>query len=220
METFYSNLENPATEKRENTFTENQMMQALEKIAEYGHSLGEGNYGKVMTLPDASNYCCKINKGDSHDGNNPINEITFLDEAKKDGIFVPTPRFLATEESDQETKIYLVMDTIDGLSIADIIEKDLFEKLPPNFDYENFCQIGIEQIDKLNKKIYHHDIKPANILLDKNGLPVIIDFGRAEWTKDHQKNESTTFGGDRKNFISTKVEFGKYLKNKGYSFKK
>ncbi|MBN1213062.1 MAG: serine/threonine protein kinase [candidate division Zixibacteria bacterium] len=76
----------------------------------------------------------------------------------------------------------IAMEYIDGATLEDIIKTR--ERLPVD---ESIKIIG----DILNilgfahqKKIFHRDIKPGNIMLDKSGLVKIIDFGIAKAESD------------------------------------
>lgn len=72
---------------------------------------------------------------------------------------------------------YLVLEYIEGSTVADVLRgKGRFEK----FDA---VKIAIQLLDGLayihSKNIVHCDIKPANIMLDKEGVAHLMDFGIA-----------------------------------------
>lgn len=71
---------------------------------------------------------------------------------------------------------FVLMEYIDGVDIGTFLKKhpeminDIFEQAIDGFAY-----LG-------NKKILHRDIRPTNILIDKNGFLKIIDFGFGKQT--------------------------------------
>ncbi len=78
---------------------------------------------------------------------------------------------------DRDTA-YMALDCIEGLDLLDVLE-DQRRKLGP-------AQVRAMLMKMLNaiafvhsKGILHRDISPDNILLDKKGEPILIDFGAA-----------------------------------------
>ena len=79
-------------------------------------------------------------------------------------------------------EIVIAMEYIDGSTLEDMVKNE--GKLPP----ETAVQITISVLDTLffahEKNIYHRDIKPGNIMIDKRGHVKIIDFGIAKGDSD------------------------------------
>ena len=73
---------------------------------------------------------------------------------------------------------YMALDFIDGRDLLDVIEND-HEKLAAAELQEILMKIlgAVQHIHEQN--ILHRDISPDNILLDRTGKPVLIDFGAA-----------------------------------------
>lgn len=82
--------------------------------------------------------------------------------------------------------VYMVMHFEDGVTLQDFILK---ENTPPNEQMLKSIFIallhGIREVHA--KKILHLDIKPANIFIRKDGSPVLLDFGSARQTLNHQQ---------------------------------
>gem|GEM_PF-5728094 len=72
---------------------------------------------------------------------------------------------------------YYVMEYVEGASsITDYVEK---QKLSIRKRLQLFCQV-CEAVDFAHKQgVIHRDLKPGNILVDKDGRPKVIDFGTA-----------------------------------------
>ncbi|MCK0097257.1 serine/threonine protein kinase [Yoonia sp. F2084L] len=78
---------------------------------------------------------------------------------------------------DNETA-YMVLDLIQGRDLLGIIN-DEREKLAPDQVKEILIKL-LDAVDLVHKRdLLHRDISPDNILLDKWGSPVLIDFGAA-----------------------------------------
>lgn len=78
---------------------------------------------------------------------------------------------------DNETA-YMALDFVDGQDMLDILEQNTRTLAPVEIR-----QILMKLLDAVSfiheRNILHRDISPDNILLDKTGNPVLIDFGAA-----------------------------------------
>jgi hypothetical protein len=85
------------------------------------------------------------------------------------------------ESFRERDEFFLVMEYIDGRSLARIIHH---ESGPMSFEQARgyFEQVlhGVEHLHSLG--IVHRDIKPSNILVDRNGVAKLADFGIAKFT--------------------------------------
>ena len=78
---------------------------------------------------------------------------------------------------DNETA-YMVLDLIDGRDLLDIV-KDESQTLTPAQVKATLIKV-LDAVDLVHQNdLLHRDISPDNILLDKWGSPVLIDFGAA-----------------------------------------
>ncbi|MCL4877240.1 MAG: protein kinase [Anaerolineae bacterium] len=84
-------------------------------------------------------------------------------------------KMISTVQENEE--YYLVLEYVEGGSLLDLLRKS------PQLPIERILQIGLDLADALTRahrlKIIHRDIKPANILLTKDGVPRLTDFGVA-----------------------------------------
>lgn len=86
-----------------------------------------------------------------------------------------------------QNNIFLLMEYLEGISLDKIISRD-----KPNLEEYIVKNIlfgilnGVTYAHK--KKIVHRDIKPSNIIISKDGVPKILDFGIAKiLTSEAQK---------------------------------
>lgn len=84
---------------------------------------------------------------------------------------------------------YLVMEYIDGLSLSEIIEKEA--PLHPEIAAGIAREICQALLCAHNKGVIHRDIKPKNILISKEGVVKLTDFGVA---RDTEASDLTTTG--------------------------
>ena len=96
---------------------------------------------------------------------------------------------------------YIVMEFMDGMTLEKLLEKK--ESLP--LDIPQVCEwfgnlaAALERAEK--NGIIHHDIKPANMLLNRDGIVKIGDFGIAETLEQSSgKKQERVWGSP--NYIS------------------
>ncbi|MCX6753181.1 MAG: phosphotransferase [Candidatus Nomurabacteria bacterium] len=160
----------------ENKATED-LLACLDVLELRAVSIGEGGNAEVLIAEGTpfEKVCLKRIKNKQQILCNEIDEENkFQIKAQEAGVRTPLPLMsLKTDKGD-----CFLMERIEGYSMKDIIEKP--ERLPKKFKYNVFFNSLKEQIDLMHKTgIYHRDLHWGNVMVDKKGLPVIIDFGTA-----------------------------------------
>ena len=121
--------------------------------------------------------------------NDPENGVENYDWAR--GNFLKEARLLAALDHPYIAKVYsyfeanntayYVTEYIDGLSLGDLAED--YARCGHPLTRNALLGLMVRLLDALDylhsKKLLHRDIKPDNILITRNGLPVLIDFGAA-----------------------------------------
>src|SRR5262249_15483203 len=75
---------------------------------------------------------------------------------------------------------YLTMAFIDGRSLAELLRDE--GPLPPRRAAELVRQLALALQEAHDAGVVHRDLKPGNVLLNRQGQPVITDFGLARRT--------------------------------------
>lgn len=92
---------------------------------------------------------------------------------------------------EENGTVYFVMEYIDGKSVKKMVESN------GTYPEEKAKEIVIRLLDALGevhkKGVLHRDINPNNILIDKSGQPVLIDFGIAREYQEDITQTHTTF---------------------------
>jgi serine/threonine protein kinase len=80
-----------------------------------------------------------------------------------------------------ERLYYLVMEYIDGADLDSIIQRyESNKELMPHADVMRVLSAIGEALDYAHTQgVIHRDVKPSNIILERNGRPVLTDFGLA-----------------------------------------
>jgi serine/threonine protein kinase len=104
------------------------------------------------------------------------------------------PNVLSIYDFGQEEDLaYIIMDYISGGTLADLIRNGMSLK--------RAIEIAIQVGDALHyaheREIVHRDVKPANILIDTSGRPLLTDFGLVKFLvpSDHSLTQPDTSMG-------------------------
>ena len=158
-----------------------QAEECIKKLEIHFASLGEGGNAVVYFAEGTSfsNIVFKKIKKNPVINFNTIDEENKIQEKVRE-LGVRTPiTLLSFETTDNEE--YLVMEKINGYSVKDIVANPSL--LPEKFNFKIFCDSLDQQIAKMHNKgglkngIYHRDLHSGNVMINQEGLPVIIDFG-------------------------------------------
>jgi len=83
------------------------------------------------------------------------------------------------EAGEFEGRPYLVFEFVDGLSLKEYLKKN--GPLPISRSLGMISQVLAGIANAHENKVLHGDLSPHNILVDKNGMPRIMDFGIARF---------------------------------------
>ncbi|ONI34756.1 hypothetical protein PRUPE_1G496900 [Prunus persica] len=149
--------------------------------------IGKGGFGTVYKgrLPDGLVVAVKVlseTKGNAEDF---INEVASI--GRTSHVNIVTLSGFCYERRDKRALIYEFMH---NGSLDNFIHKQGSETANCRLEWKTLSEIavgiarGLEYLHRgCNTRILHLDIKPQNILLDKNFCPKIADFGLAKLCK-------------------------------------
>ena len=170
--------------------TEERPPDAGTKIGEYTviSQVGFGGMGRIMkaSARDGSLVALKIIKSEH------INNQSLVERFQQEMNIASMLHHQNVAEIfgwglDDTGKHYFAMEFVDGKNIRDLLEDN---SIHLNMALDIFSQLctGLEYAHSQN--VIHRDIKPENIILDKNGVLKIVDFGIAR--VDNDKKHSMT----------------------------
>ncbi|MFC1849006.1 protein kinase [candidate division CSSED10-310 bacterium] len=165
--------------------------------------LGQGNFATTYQALDLKNNQKCV-----------LKELTwrYIDTFKTQELFEREARILAhlnhpniphfidffTLESEEDLKVYLVQEFIEGENLAELIAAGKY------FTEKETIEIGLgisrilEYLQGFSPPIIHRDIKPSNILMTPDGEVYLIDFGAVRekilHDPDFQKEGPTIVG--------------------------
>ena len=149
-----------------------------------GRKLGEGGMGSVWLAEDSTldGREVAIKMLPAHLATNK-RAIKSLKEEAKLAMALSHPNVVTLrsfEEADQG--VFLIMDYVNGETLEEMLADR--EALPVDEVMRLFLPLA-QAIDYAHtKKVVHRDIKPSNVLIDREGIPYVTDFGIAREMKD------------------------------------
>lgn len=166
------------------------------RIDSYLSSGGFGNTYKVTNIEFDEQYAVKeffmrgVNQRDAGQTtvtvSNSANRTSFEEQREK---FKKEARRLRQMQNKHLVRVhdlfeengtaYYVMDFIDGESLADRLKRT--EQPIPESDVRNYLLQILDALEEIHNNGFQHlDLKPANIMVDKQGQVTLIDFGASK----------------------------------------
>jgi eukaryotic-like serine/threonine-protein kinase len=97
------------------------------------------------------------------------------------------PHIVKAFDADKDDKIhYIVLEYVDGLSLNDLVRQRGTLTLDRAANYICQAAIGLHHAHQMG--VIHRDIKPGNMLIDRDGLVKILDMGLARLYHDSADN--------------------------------
>lgn len=116
----------------------------------------------------------------------------FIDEAKALCRLQHPGIVRVTDVFEENGTAYFVMDYVDGRSLSDMVKSRPLSE-PVALDYIRQVCVALQYVHSCNR--LHLDIKPANIMVDRQGKAVLIDFGASkQYDEENGENTSTLMG--------------------------
>ncbi|KAH0790739.1 interferon-induced, double-stranded RNA-activated protein kinase [Histomonas meleagridis] len=137
----------------------------------------EGTVYSVVNNFDRNNYAIKRINGSSLSFDKINREAVIMSKLSHPNViryFTSWIEFKCNQKNPQKVKfsLFIQMELCTNLTIIDACRKDVFsDKLQKAI----MISKGIKYLH--DNKIIHRDLKPSNILIGKDGLPKILDFG-------------------------------------------
>jgi serine/threonine protein kinase len=116
----------------------------------------------------------------------------FLQEARV-AAAINHPNIVTIYDTGSEgVEAYIVMEFVDGVSLKELLEKTPSMAISDLIAIaKQICQ-GLEYAH--NKNVIHRDIKPANIMLNKDNMVKIMDFGLAKILSESEAEGTSVKG--------------------------
>src|SRR4051794_35690056 len=98
------------------------------------------------------------------------------------------PNIVRAYDIDQDDKLhFLVMEHVDGASLQEIIKRSGPMDFLRAAHYVRQAALGLQHAHSA-AGLVHRDIKPGNILVDRNGVVKVLDMGLARFFHDDEDN--------------------------------
>ncbi len=156
--------------------------------------LGEGGMGEVWEAHDLRlDRAVAIKLIPKHLSADPTARTRFVHEAKA-ASSIEHANICTIHEIDEtpEGETFIVMPRYQGEPLSDLIAAG---RLPLGDALHIVEDLAGAMAEAHDHDIIHRDVKPANIIIDQNGRPVLLDFGLAKLSTHTQLTKTgTTLG--------------------------
>ena len=93
------------------------------------------------------------------------------------------PNIVRAHDIDKEDKLhFLVLEFIDGCNLHEFVKRNGTLSVPRAVNYIRQAALGLEHAHQAG--LVHRDIKPGNLLLDRQGVVKVLDMGLARFFDD------------------------------------
>lgn len=159
--------------------------------------LGQGAFGAAYKATDEKGQICFIKEFFPADRPSRTPELqrvyaTERDVVRRIGNYELIPRFW--DAFFYEGYSYLVTDFVPGPDLETVL------KAPQRPDTEvliRWCVCLCHALSFLHSRnVVHHDLKPANLRLNDDGDPMVVDFGAAHWYRAPGETTDQLYGSD------------------------
>ena len=162
--------------------------------------LGAGGMGTVYLCEHATvGRKVAVKVLPSSQSENETAKARFYREARAAGI-LDHPNLVKAHDVDEENGThFLVMDYVDGSSLQSLVAR--FGPLPHEraAHYMRQAALGLQAAHEAG--LIHRDVKPANIMLERNGTIRVLDLGLARFFQD--TGDPLTLKYDENNVLGT-----------------
>ena len=104
----------------------------------------------------------------------------FLREAQSAGSLKHPNIVTIYDFGEHEGAPYIIMEYVEGTTLAEHIKQNIPLTLARKLELLEELAAGLEYAH--NKGVVHRDVKPANVMVDREGILRILDFGIARMT--------------------------------------
>ena len=91
---------------------------------------------------------------------------------------------------------FLVMEYVEGESLQDLVPENGLASILDAAEYARQAALGLQHAHE--NGMVHRDIKPGNLLVDRNGVVKILDLGLARFFRVDEGNEALTLRHDER----------------------
>jgi serine/threonine protein kinase/tetratricopeptide (TPR) repeat protein len=165
----------------------------LKPDAEISHyriirELGAGGMGEVFLAHDNTlNRQVALKFLSPNFATDKVFRERFMREARLAAAFNHPNIITVYEVAESDDRIFIALEYVEGASLREMIDND-------RLTLESCVDILLQTCDGLiaahQSKLIHRDIKPGNIILDKNDRVRILDFGLAKAEGDVQLTQA------------------------------
>jgi serine/threonine-protein kinase len=148
--------------------------------------LGGGGMGQVFLAEHTVMHRLVALKVLAHNGEEGVARERFLREARA-AARLRHPNIIGVHDLRTDGPVYyLVMEYIDGLTLQQLVSKGGPVRWPAAADYARQVARGLHHAHEAG--LVHRDVKPANLLLDRNGVVRVLDLGLVRSVSDVDSN--------------------------------